>query len=277
MRVLPLQKRPLPSDRSGRPLLPWPPRPRKHQALRTLPRALPILLLSLLAPAALSAQLFNDQLSTAERTDLESGKIVIRYINDISKSCLNKDASPSFEKVRAMMENLQPNYLCEVLYEVPYEGNENFVEQVKDIFNDSQHYLRIIYQPEESATPAPLFSQSILDDLIPQEGGTLMKMRFQMDPFTLYHADMVLESDEESFCFTHTNLDTLTYLGIRVIKPNRMLAGLAITRFEDRWLVYASGGLNAWKPFFLKTVLENMFNNRMKDFSVFYINQVRVN
>lgn len=245
--------------------------------LTKLPAATCALVLSFMGSAPLFSQIFNGQLTDCEYTSLKNGNIVIRYINDINKTCINKDISPAIEKVRAMMEQLQPNYLCEVLYEVPYEGNEDFVEQVKDIFNDSKHYLRIIYQPDESASPVPLFSQSILDDLIPRENGSLMKMRFQMDPFTLYHADMELECDGENFCFTHTNLDTLTYLGIRVIKPNRMLAGLAITRFEDRWLVYASGALNAWKPFFLKTVLENMFNNRMKDFSVFYINQVRVN
>ncbi len=246
-----------------------------HLKISSLAKSAVILLLALFPSTAFS-QMFNENLSEKEKALLDKGEIVIRYINDMEKSCINPDISPSVEKVRVMMKNLQPNYLCEVLYSVPVEGNEDFISQVESIFDDSKHYLKIMYRPEEDKKTKHLFKQSILDETLFFEQGRVMKMRFQMEPFKLYHANMVLESDPSNFSFTHTNLDTLTYLGIRVIKPNRMLAGLAITKQEDRFFIYAAGGLNAWKPFVLRSTLEKMFNNRMKDFSVFYINQIHV-
>lgn len=234
--------------------------------------------IALCACIALSAgaETFNSNISAEELRRLHDGEIVIRYINASKKACIADKAAPELLRIKDMLKDLRPNYLCEILFSVPVAGNGNIMEQLQSVFEDIDLYKKILYQPENSDSMAYLFSQAQLLAKTKRSGMTDMSALFQMEPLTPYEGTLHLEKKKDSFLFLHSNTDRIYFRNIKIISPQKMNAGLAAVRDGNRWLIYAVGALDAWKPFFMKKTLESMFNSRMKDFSAFYLQHIDV-
>lgn len=204
----------------------------------------------------------------------EAADISVNFINDYRKASIIKGTNPQADVVLRDMEDLDPNYLAEIQYEIPADGHESIPETVASLFLDLSLYLEIPYYSKQSGVTVPLFSKAQLLSSRKTEDTAVNTVLFCMTPFSDYTADLTVQAGKNSFLFQHTNLDKMDYRGLAAIKRGAMRAGIAVYRDGSVWRIYALGGVKAAKPFFLKRRLETAFNNRIKDFCVFYIGKL---
>lgn len=218
---------------------------------------------------------FNENLSSEERSLLERGEVVIRSTNDFNKLCLNDTNYKELEHVRQIMQFLEPNYFAEVIYVMPCEGNENLCDIIEGYFKDVPSYRQIpFYLNDEKDAWKPLFSVAEKLDETSFQNRYVMNTKFRMKPLSKYTAKMDMERGTDSLVFTHANTSRLTVWGITVIKEYKCLAGLAVVRVGDNYLIYGAGGANAWKPENYKEKLEKMFSSRISDFMTYYVRKL---
>lgn len=200
--------------------------------------------------------------------------ISISFINDCAKISIQKGISPQTDAICSDMEALEPNYLAEITCRAPVKENERLPQIVSSLFLDLNLYKQIPYYSKQHDTTVPLFSKAELLESTATESGIKSTVLFCMTPFSEYTADLKIESAPDTFLFQHTNRDKIEYRGLTAIKGGMMRAGIAVYRDGDFWQIYALGGVKAVKPFFMKKRLEAAFNNRIKDFCVFYIEKL---
>jgi hypothetical protein len=201
-------------------------------------------------------------------------EISIDFINDVKKISLDSGKSKVSDAVLDEMKNLGPNYLAEVKYEIPFKGNEDLTKFVSTLFCNMNLYLEIPYYSERNDTTVPLFSRAELKSFSQTGSEFFYDAIFCMTPFSDYNATLKMVVTDESFLFLHENLDKMNFSGLAAIQKRTMKAGIAVYREGDVWKIFALGGIRAVKPPFLKKRLETAFNNRIKDFCVFYISRL---
>lgn len=218
---------------------------------------------------------FNENLSIEERICLEKGEVVIRSTNDFSKLCIEETDYKELEHIRQIMEFLDPNYFAEVIYLLPYEENKNLCDIIEGFFKDVPSYTQIpFYTTPERDEWKPLFSFAEKIDEKEMDNRYIMNTRFRMKPLSKYNAKMDMEKGKDSLVFTHANTSRLTIWGFTAIKEYKCLAGLAVVKVGDCFLIYGAGGANAWKPESYKEKLEKMFSSRISDFMQYYVNKI---
>ena len=220
--------------------------------------------------------LFNDKLTQGEHQRLEKGQIVIRNISDIELACLDQGKSTQSDKLLNMTQDLNPNYLAEVIYTLPYQGNETFLDQIETILADISLYTEILYDPNEDGDGVPLFPKVQPTGLFTNGNELHITSLLCMNPFDEYDSELVLERTDNSLLFYQLNLGKIQYKNIKLVSKQNMLAGISVFRYNDYWVVYAQGGVRALKLPFLRKKLEAAFINRIKDFASFYIKKVAI-
>lgn len=200
--------------------------------------------------------------------------VEINYINDCKKINIEKNKNVELDSVINLMEELEPNYLTEVLYRLPVEGNEDLLELVESFFFDLELFKQIPYYSRWKRQSTFLFSKAELLSSNKIGDATLNKVVFCMTPFSDYQAEIKMVKKEESFVFQHVSLEKMDYKGLVSIKKGAMRAGIAVYKDGDFWQIYGLGGVKAPKPFFLKRLLEDAFNERIQNFCIFYIEKI---
>ena len=217
--------------------------------------------------------IFNEKLSDDDFATLERGQILIRNIQYTKNICILPGISPQTDEILDILQKLRPQYLAEIMYKIPYEGNEQLLEQVEQVFLDIPLYKKIRYYPDfYDGAECPLFSTADELERTTVQDRILIKALFAMDPFSVYHAELTVKRTENSFLFTQTNKDKIKYQFIKMVSPDKMKAAIAVVHTGNYWFVYAAGGVNAPRIPFLKRRLEAAFIGRIRDFSKFYIN-----
>ncbi|MBR0476390.1 MAG: hypothetical protein IJJ66_06210, partial [Treponema sp.] len=87
---------------------------------------------------------FNSNLTEAQKTNLESGKTVIRNLKSTKYFSLNS-SNAGAQKAMKAAKDLKPSYLAEVIQVYPYAGHENLVEKFKTLVMDIPSYAGIPY------------------------------------------------------------------------------------------------------------------------------------
>ena len=212
----------------------------------------------------LSAQVFNNKLTSDEQQQLANGALVIRNIGKAKNISIN-GVNDTLSKTIDTIKDLNPSYLAEVIRIVPYTGNEDLLEKLRPIILNVEDYVGIPYYSERNQAYYDLYSSVEIKSQ--SDDGTTARLNaiMKMSPFGGIDTDIFLKTEGESLYYENTNLNDLKYNGgITVVKDKCMKSLVTVFRSGDSWILYGIGGVKAPSIFFLRDRVETSFMNRIK-------------
>ncbi|MBO7174943.1 MAG: hypothetical protein J6V57_04265 [Spirochaetaceae bacterium] len=213
---------------------------------------------------SLSAQVFNNKLTSDEQQRLANGELVIRNIGKAKNISIN-GVNDTLSKTIDTIKDLNPSYLAEVIRMVPYAGNEDLLEKLRPIILNVEDYVGIPYYSERHETYYDLYSSVEIKSQSDNGNTARLNAIMEMSPFGGIDTDIILVTDDESLYYENTNLNNLKYHeGITVVKDKCMKSIVSVFRFGDSWILYGIGGVKAPSIFFLRDRVETSFMNRIK-------------
>ncbi len=219
-----------------------------------------------LFPAALSAQLFNGNMSQAELQRIANGEIVIRNIGKAKNIGLNP-VNDTAKRAIDTIKELDPSYLAEVIQIRPYHGNESIFDTLKPLLTDVESYVGIPYYSERHQRYYDLYSSVVVKSVSETENRTAMNAALEMDPFGIIDTAITIDTAPESLYYVTTNLNKLkAFDKYTCAKEEKMKSVIAVFRFDDFIVLYGIGGVDAPNIFFLKDRIDTSFINRIKTF-----------
>ena len=94
-----------------------------------------------------------------------------------------------------------------------------------------------------------------------------VKADMEMKPFGVIHADILINTAEDYLYYEMVNTNDLRYYDkFTAVKANRMKSAITVFRDGDNWVLYATGGVDALRVFFLTERIETSIINRIKTF-----------
>ena len=217
-----------------------------------------VLVIALLFTAfTLTAQVFNNKLTSDEQQRLANGELIIRNIGKAKNISIN-GVNATLSKTIDTIKELNPAYLAEVIRMVPYAGNEDLLEKLRPIILNVEDYVGIPYYSERHETYYDLYSSAEIKSY-------RLNAIMEMAPFGGIDTDIFLVTEDDSLYYENTNLNNLKYHeGITVVKDKCMKSIVTVFRSGDSWILYGIGGVKAPSIFFLRDRVETSFMNRIK-------------
>ena len=124
-----------------------------------------VLVIALLFTAfTLTAQVFNNKLTSDEQQRLANGELIIRNIGKAKNISIN-GVNATLSKTIDTIKELNPSYLAEVIRMVPYAGNEDLLEKLRPIILNVEDYVGIPYYSERHETYYDLYSSAEIKTL----------------------------------------------------------------------------------------------------------------
>ena len=213
---------------------------------------------------SLSAQVFNNKLTSDEQQRLANGELIIRNIGKAKNISIN-GVNDTLSKTIDTIKDLNPSYLAEVIRMVPYAGNEDLLDKLRPIILNVEDYVGIPYYSEQYERDYDLYSSVKINSQNDDGNTARLNAIMEMSPFGGIDTDIILVTDDESLYYENTNLNNLKYNGgITIVKDKCMKSLVTVFRFGDSWVLYGIGGVKAPSIFFLKDRVETSFMNRIK-------------
>lgn len=224
-----------------------------------------VLVIALLFTAfTLTAQVFNNKLTSDEQQRLANGELIIRNIGKAKNISIN-GVNATLSKTIDTIKELNPSYLAEVIRMVPYAGNEDLLEKLRPIILNVEDYVGIPYYSERHETYYDLYSSAEIKSYSDDGSTALLNAIMEMAPFGGIDTDIFLVTEDDSLYYENTNLNNLKYHeGITVVKDKCMKSIVTVFRSGDSWILYGIGGVKAPSIFFLRDRVETSFMNRIK-------------
>ncbi len=222
---------------------------------------------------AVSALPFNSKLSSQEKQTLESGEVLIRNIDSIKDICINE--SPETQKIISTMKNLDPAYVAEVIQVRPYKGNENLKDEIDKILCNIEGYVGIPYYSQQAEKWYELYSSAEIKNITQKGEDRTIDCVLEMSLFGKFNAQIDITDNADFYYYETKNMDKLVYHEkFTAVKPQKMKSCITIFRDGDNWVLYAIGGVDCPKVWFLSKRIEISFMNRIKTFCNFIFSKI---
>ena len=219
---------------------------------------------------------FDSTWSAEEVESLERGEIVIRNIARMKRRSIKNGISPFVDEMIRDFEEVNPNYLAEIIYKMPAEKNESVIEQAVDIFSDISLYSEIVYTDEKKDKSTLLFPLVELKEREDSPGEIRIASHLRMDMLSEYDSELVIKSADDDFFFEQRNTTALKWRSITAVGAQKMMAGICCFKYEDSYYVYALGGIRAPRIPLVMGEIDRQFLGRIEDFTVFYIDRFEI-
>lgn len=225
------------------------------------------------------SDMFNKKITQDELQRLEQGEIVIRNIGTIRKLSLTESNNDLIKKVQKELIDRNPNYLAEIIKVVPKEGNENLIQQVFEGINDIESYTEIPYFSERQQKWYDLYDSVVINSTSGTENNKINEYSVEMTPFGIIDISAELEKTDNSLYFSMINKNKVIYeyKNITCIKPEKMYSSIVLFEYNNYYILYGIGALNAPSIFFLQDRIETAFIGRMKYFCKYMFEQININ
>lgn len=225
------------------------------------------------------SDMFNKKITQDELQRLEQGEIVIRNIGTIRKLSLTESNNDLIKKVQKELIDRNPNYLAEIIKVVPKEGNENLIQQVFEGINDIESYTEIPYFSERQQKWYDLYDSVVINSTSGTENNKINEYSVEMTPFGIIDISAELEKTDNSLYFSMINKNKVIYeyKNITCIKPEKMYSAIVLFEYNNYYILYGIGALNAPSIFFLQDRIETAFIGRMKYFCKYMFEQININ
>lgn len=217
--------------------------------------------------------LFNENLTDEEQIKLLNGEILIRNIGKAKNMCL-APVSEGTQNVIDIIDDLNPKYLAEVIQLRPQKGNENLLDELKQILLEIEDYVGIPYYSERNEQYYDLYSDAtIISEEINENDGKV-QADLWMDPFGNISVDIEFTQTEDDLLYTMTNTNKIKYKGITAVSLGNMQSIVYVFPYKDNLVLYGIGGVDAFRFPFLTERIEISFINRIKTFCQFIFEQL---
>lgn len=217
--------------------------------------------------------LFNKNISSDEKKQLQEGQLLIRNIGNAKKICLSETTITSRDVINTMKE-LKPAYLAEVIQIRPYKGNETLLEELRPILLDIKGYVGIPYWSVRNNKFYDLYSSAQINSSSIEATHSEITTTLEMDPFGFIDMKISETNNENELFFVMTNTSQIQYYDLNIIKPDKMKSLVYVFREGDYIILYGIGGVNAPSIFFLRDRIETSFINRIKSFCQFMFEKI---
>lgn len=225
--------------------------------------------------SSLFASPFNEKLTEDELNTLSTGQVLIKNINNKKNICLKKNLFSSADELLAIMDDLNPKYLAEIIQIKPYEGNEDLPKKLENILNNIPEYAGIPYYSERAEHWYDLYDSAEITETFIENNIQTIKATLKMQPFDTVYETITLTSDENTVFYTAQNENKLRYLDkFDCIWPQKMKICILLFKDGDNWILYGIGGVNAPRiPFFTERI-QTSFINRINTFCSFIFDKL---
>lgn len=225
--------------------------------------------------SSLFASPFNEKLTEDELNTLSTGQVLIKNINNKKNICLKKNLFSSADELLAIMDDLNPKYLAEIIQIKPYEGNEDLPKKLETILNNIPEYAGIPYYSERAEHWYNLYDSAEITETFIENNVQTIKATLKMQPFDTVYETITLTSDENTVFYTAQNENKLRYLDkFDCIWPQKMKICILLFKEGDNWILYGIGGVNAPRiPFFTERI-QTSFINRINTFCSFIFDKL---
>lgn len=225
--------------------------------------------------SSLFASPFNEKLTEDELNTLSTGQVLIKNINNKKNICLKKNLFSSADELLAIMDDLNPKYLAEIIQIKPYEGNEDLPKKLETILNNIPEYAGIPYYSERAEDWYNLYDSAEITETFIENNVQTIKATLKMQPFDTVYETITLTSDENTVFYTAQNENKLRYLDkFDCIWPQKMKICILLFKDGDNWILYGIGGVNAPRiPFFTERI-QTSFINRINTFCSFIFDKL---
>lgn len=217
--------------------------------------------------------IFDSTWSAKETASLGRGEIVIRNISRMKRRSIKNGISPFVDEMIRDFEEVNPNYLAEIIYKMPSEKNDSVIEQAMDIFSDISLYNEIIYTDEKKGKSTSLFPLVELKEREDSPGEIRIASHLRMDMLSEYDSELVIKNSDDEFFFEQRNTTSLKWHSITAVGAQKMVAGICCFKYGDSYYVYALGGIRAPRIPLVIGEIDRQFLGRIEDFTVFYIDR----
>lgn len=219
---------------------------------------------------SLSAQVFNDKLTTEELEQLNNGEVIIKNINYKRNMCLNINDETLAGELNTIITKLSPKYLAEVIQFKPYEGNEDLPQRLEAVLNNVPEYAGIPYWSVRAEEWYDLYESAVITDIIEEDNRKTIKADLIMSPFNVVNEVIDIAKTEDEILYVAKNTNLLRYHDkFDCVWPEKMKICIYLFRDGDRWILYGIGGVNAPRiPFFVERI-QTSFINRINTFCSF--------
>lgn len=217
---------------------------------------------------------FNAKLSDTEAAQLKEGQVLIRNIDYSKNMCLDSDNELAAE-LKKSIKSLSPKYLAEVIKVKPYKENENLPEVLEQLLLNVPDYAGIPYWSERNQRYYDLYSSAEITKIETIENRTSILSDLEMQPFGKVKESIEIIKTDDGILYFSENLNTLNYKGkFDCVGPKKMNMCILLFRYEDNWILYGIGGVNAPRVPFLTERIETSFINRIKTFCNFVFTKI---
>lgn len=225
--------------------------------------------------SSLFASPFNEKLTEDELNTLSTGQVLIKNINNKKNICLKKNLFSSADELLAIMDDLNPKYLAEIIQIKPYEGNEDLPKKLETILNNIPEYAGIPYYSERAEHWYNLYDSAEITETFIENNVQTIKATLKMQPFDTVYETITLTFDENTVFYTAQNENKLRYLDkFDCIWPQKMKICILLFKDGDNWILYGIGGVNAPRiPFFTERI-QTSFINRINTFCSFIFDKL---
>lgn len=219
---------------------------------------------------------FSSEWGDVEKNGLQEGKIIIRNIQRCKNISIQKGLNPCVDKVIDVAEKIDANYLAEIIYKMPKNGNESVIDQAVSIFEDISLYKEIIYTDEKKGSNRNLFP--LVEERFRNDGPGYIQIgsHLRMDMLSAYDSELEIEYGKDGFFFHQKNTSPLMWRSFKAVKDGNMVAGICCFEWNGDYYVYALGGIRAPRIPFVMKEIERQFIGRIEDFTVFYIRRFKI-
>jgi hypothetical protein len=227
-----------------------------------------LLILSASGTISLTADPFNKNLNSTDRAKLMRGEVVIRNVNSLKELSIKK--TNETDKMLSVITDLKPAYIAEIIQVRPYKGNEDLDKKTEAILANIPGYAGIPYYSEQAEKWYELYSSAAITGI--KNSGTTKTITadLEMSVFGTVNTLITIERTNDTLFYTMKNVNRLRYHGeFTAIEPQKMQSVIVVYRDGDNWILYAIGGVDTYKIFFLKDRVETSFMNRIKTFCNF--------
>ena len=229
-----------------------------------------ILLFSVFAS---QANPFNSKLSGEELSKLNNGEVLIRNIGSMKE--ISVERTEKTEKIISTMKALNPKYVAEIIQVRPYKGNEDLQEKIDSTLQNIRDYVGIPYYSERAEGWYDLYSSAQIKRTTYKGSKKIIDCVLDMTPFGEFAAQIITEKEGDNYFYSMRNIDRLDYYEkFTAVKPEKMISCISVFRDGDNWILYAIGGVNTYKIFFLQERVETSFMNRIKTFCNFIFSKI---
>lgn len=234
-----------------------------------------IFALALVALTAVSAAAlpFNDKLSASDLETISKGEVLIKSIDKYKNMSIDSD-NPGAERIRLIVNNLNPNYLAEIIQVKPIKGNEDLDVKISAVLEDVESYAGIPYWSVYHNRYFNLYDTAKINSITQDYNSKLIDSTIDIGPFGLTNVPIYIEKNDNFLLYQMTNNQNLNHMGITCVQKKNMKSLILLFKDGDNWVLYGIGAVKAPKLAMFEKRIERSFINKTKTFCSYVFSKI---